>query len=291
MALSFALFSSTPAMAQRAILIGVSLFDHLPIRALEGPPNDVTLMNDMLVALGVPQQNIVKLVDSATPDLLPRRANILRVLGEEARRAKRGETVVVYFSSHSAQVPQLIPVAKGGWVEPDGLNEVFLTRDTTLWNAQQQRVEGAILNDEIGLALSAFTKRGVRLWAIFDTCHAGDMARGSTTSSPDAVVWRGVNAAVLGVAPTAVPLRGERGIRMAHQRNMSASTSLSQATHEKSHHPLLTAFYASQPDESSSEEWFHYQRDPTTHAALAQPRRFGLFTWQLKVDPRFKTAV
>ena len=123
MALSFAPFSSTTAMAQRAILIGVSLFDQLPIRALEGPPNDVTLMNDTLLALGVRQQNIVKLVDSARPDLLPRRASILLVLGEEARRAKRGETVVVYFSGHGAQVPQAIPVQR-----VDGLSPMVSTK-------------------------------------------------------------------------------------------------------------------------------------------------------------------
>ena len=107
------------------------------------------------------------------------------------------------------------------------------------------------------------------------------MARGSTISSPNAVVWRGVNAAVLGVAPISVPLHGERGKRMPHQRNMNASVSPAVRAHNKSHHSLLTVFYASQPDKSSPEEWFHYRRDPTTHAALAQPRRFGLFTWQL----------
>ena len=118
----------TSVTAQRGVLIGVSQFDHLPIRPLDGPPNDVMLMSDTLVGLGVREQNIVKLADSASSELLPRRENILRVLREQALQGRRGETVVVYFSGHGAQVPQAMPVAKGGWIEPDGLDEVFLTR-------------------------------------------------------------------------------------------------------------------------------------------------------------------
>jgi len=118
------LSAPTPATAQLAVLIGVSQFDHLPIRPLEGPPNDVMLMSDNLIALGVRQQDIVKLVHNATPRLLPRRANILRVLLQQALRGRRGETGLLHCSGHGAQVPQAMPAANGRWIEPDGLDDV-----------------------------------------------------------------------------------------------------------------------------------------------------------------------
>ncbi|MBC7622249.1 MAG: caspase family protein [Aeromicrobium sp.] len=262
------------AVAHRAILIGVSHFDHLPIKPLEGPPNDVALLASALQSLGMRQQNIIQITDAADVDFLPRRANILRVLSEQARLSKRGETVVVYFSGHGAQVPQSLPVAKGGWVEPDGLDEVFLTRDTKSWDKQRHRVEGALLDDEIGDALAAFTKKGVRVWSIFDTCHAGDMARTIPYGTGEPI-WRGVDPSELGVPIDAVPLQAKQGRRL-----INKNTRLVGVSHRPVSGPLVT-FYASQPDEASPEELYRYPDAVSFWKNDKSHGRFGVFTWEL----------
>lgn len=270
---------STFAVAQRAILIGVSQFDHLPIKPLEGPPNDVALMASALQSIGVLPQKIIQLTDAADPDFLPRRANILRVLSEQARLSKPGETVIVYFSGHGAQIPQPLPVAKGRWVEPDGLDEVFLTRDTKLWDKRRQRVEGALLDDEIGDAFATFTKKGIRVWAIFDTCHAGDMARSAPHSTGE-VIWRGIDAAELGVPSNAAITTAKSSMRERNKSRVLADRR-SGVLNTQSEKGALVAFYASQPDEASPEELYRYPIPGEFKKIEASHGRFGIFTWEL----------
>lgn len=272
-------FMSPFAVAQRAILIGVSQFDHLPIKPLEGPPNDVALMASALQSLGILPEKIIQLTDAADHDFLPRRANILRVLSDQARLSKRGETVVVYFSGHGAQVPQPLPVAKGRWVEPDGLDEVFLTRDTKLWDKRHQKVKGALLDDEIGDALATFTKKGIRVWAIFDTCHAGDMARSAPRSAGE-VIWRGIDAAELGVPPNAAIKKAKSSIRERNKFPVLADRR-SGVLNIQSPKGALVAFYASQPDEASPEELYRYPVLGEFKKLEASHGRFGIFTWEL----------
>ncbi len=269
-------FMSPFAVAQRAILIGVSQFDHLPIKPLEGSPNDVALMASALQSLGILPEKIIQLTDAADHDFLPRRANVLRVLSEQARLSKRGETVIVYFSGHGAQVPQPLPVAKGRWVEPDGLDEVFLTRDTKLWDKKSRKIEGALLDDDIGDALARFTKKGVTVWAIFDTCHAGDMARGTPLTDVD-VVWRGVDAGALGV-PSKSTLSLASLATLPSQRTVARPPRTSPVRRMNG---VVIAFYATQPDESAPEELFGEPAANRDSNGSILRRRYGVFTWEL----------
>ena len=280
-ALAAWLVMAQAAAETRAILIGVSKFDHLKIAPLDGPLNDVALMDIALRARGLPGHQIIKLTDYAAESYKPRRANILRVFAETAKASLTNDSVIVYFSGHGAQVPQPKPVPKGRWVEPDGLDEVFLTRDTKLWDKKNQRVEGALLDDEIGDALEAFTKKGVHVWAIFDSCHAGDMVRGSTMTD-GAPILRGVDATALGVSAAALRAATHR---VASQRSSRSGTmrrlAPPQALPSKSQNGKLIAFYATQPDEAAPEEMFPY---PDSFADLRSPSvngRFGIFTWEL----------
>ena len=284
MVLSLAFALSADAHAQRAVLVGVSKFDHLNITPLEGPPNDVALMAAALSRRGIPAAKIVQLTDTARSDLLPTRANILRVLGEQARMTKPGEVVVIYFSGHGAQVPQVTPVAAGNWVEPDGLDEVFLTRDTKLWDRNQQKVEGAILDDEIGAALAQFTKKGARVWAIFDTCHAGDMARAVSLPHNSSTVWRGVNPLELGVPAEALAQgnldqKAKSGSGLASRGAMRAGLMSSGRTDKDGARKEMVLFYASQSDEAAPEELFKRPDIDVFSGNENASLRFGVFTW------------
>ena len=277
----FIFISQASTAETRAILIGVSQFDHLKITPLEGPKNDVMLMAATLQARGVPDKNVIRLVDSEAQHYQPTRTNILRVLAETAKTSRRNDLIIVYFSGHGAQVPQPKPVPKGRWIEPDGLDEVFLTRDTKLWDKRKQRVEGALLDDDIGVALAALTKRGVHVWAIFDTCHAGDMIR-STTVSDGAPVLRGINATILGVplamvSATAIDSPPPRTIRSSAMNSLVRQ----QVSMSKPLNGKLVAFYATQPDEAAPEELFPYPDSFIDLPSRTVNGRFGIFTWEL----------
>lgn len=278
---SLVLAAHPVAAETRAILIGVSKFDHLKIAPLDGPLNDVALMDIALRARGLPSQQIIKLTDYSDESYKPRRANILRVFAETAKTSLTNDALIVYFSGHGAQVPQPKPVPKGRWVEPDGLDEVFLTRDTKLWDKKNQRVEGALLDDEIGDALKAFTKKGVHVWAIFDSCHAGDMVRGNTMTD-NGPILRGVDATALGVSPAALRAAADRGASPRSSRSGSMSRlAMSQALPSKSQTGKLIAFYATQPDEAAPEELFPYPDSFADLRSTSVNGRFGIFTWEL----------
>lgn len=273
-------FASPSLAAFRAILVGVSQFDHLPIQALQGPVNDVDAMVRALRAFGVPSPDIFVLTDKSPSNHHPSRANILRVLREQARTSQSGDWVIVYFSGHGAQIPQRQPVAKGRWVEPDGLDEVFLTRDTKRWDRKKRTVEGALLDDEIGDALAEFTAKGAHVWAIFDSCHAGDMMRSAPRPSGD-VIWRGVDAAAVGV-----PMNLLARMVSAPSKRVNLTNRVS--TPARGHRKLSAgtghaiAFYATRPEESAPEEWYESSEfDAPNIGGVAQRRRYGVFTWEL----------
>ena len=281
-ALAAALLITSVAAETRAILVGVSKFDHLNIAPLEGPLNDVKLMDIALQARGLDARNIIKLTDDSPESYKPRRANILRVFSGMAKASIANDIVMVYFSGHGAQVPQPTPVPKGRWLEPDGLDEVFLTRDTKLWDKKNQRVEGALRDDEIGDALQAFTKRGVDVWAIFDSCHAGDMVRGSPMTD-NAPILRGVDATALGVSTAAMRAVTYRGASQRSNRSGSISRlALPQGLSSKTPNSAnLVAFYATQPDEAAPEELFPYPASFVDSQSRPVRGRFGVFTWEL----------
>lgn len=254
-----------PAHKGIAILVGVSKFDHLKITPLEGPPNDVVLMRGALHALGYRDADVTTLVDTQPAELHPTRNNILRVMRAAAAKLHRGDNAIIYFSGHGSQVPQNIALMKQGYVEPDGLDEVFLTRDTRYWNRATRTVEGALLDDHIGEAISAFTRKGVQVWAIFDTCHAGDMAR--SPSNPEATIWRGVHGTQLAIPDEELLGTPRADFSQAFSRHRGKA-------------PLIL-FYASKSDESTPEEYFNLPNALLGSTRSNERRRFGVFTWEI----------
>lgn len=238
--------------AWRALLVGVSDYPSLPGHRLKGPANDVILMSASLRFLGVPDRNIAVLSEAGGPAAWPTRARILQELGKLSEQAAPGELVVIYFSGHGTQVPQSKP-GRALRPEPDGLDEVFLPRDTAVWDPKSRRVQGGILDDEIGLAIDRILARKARVWAIFDTCHAGNVTR--APAADRAAVYRFVPPGELGIPlalprlrPVPVPATAPAG---------------------------LVAFFAAGSDEPAPEELFP---DPLQRGSLV---RYGVFTYEL----------
>lgn len=282
------LLSPLPASASVdwAVLVGVSKYEHLTIRPLEGPKNDIAAMRTFVRALGVTDGRVLVLDDDAKQEsLLPRRHNILAALASVARQAMPGQTVLIYFSGHGGQVPQGKVLAPGVYREPDGLDEVFITRDTRLWNKALRRIEGALVDDEIGAALRQFNDKGVHAWAIFDTCHSGDMVRGGS-GMPQGATARGLNAAELGVPDRALDAAARRAASMRRgsvEKRAFVDRMPTPRAKDAGVQPAgrLIAFYASYPDEQAIELPLTPFRTEHNQDAPSTPTTFGLFTWAL----------
>jgi len=265
--LMLAVCASLPAVAaDRALLVGVSVYPNLPGKSLEGPANDVKLMQRTLSGLGLADEQMTLLSEAGGG--LPTRANILRGLARLASDSRPGDWVLVYFSGHGAQVPQR-PAGPGEWVEGDGLDEVFLPRDTQAWDPARHEVRGALRDKELGAALRRIQARGANVWVVFDTCHAADMLRGPGAAAG----WR-----FLGPQALQIPLslwieRWRTSLRRQSLGLRSPATQSGAATGRITPGRYV-GFFSSQEGEGTLEELRPDPQDPT------QQRRFGLFTYE-----------
>ncbi|MBL9087503.1 MAG: caspase family protein, partial [Planctomycetia bacterium] len=184
-----ALLAPRPACAAAprtfALLVGCTTYPFLA-RALDaatydarvrlrGPEADVAAFADVLTTtLAVPRAHVTTLVgwDDRAPLENPTRENVLRGLLRLARTVAPGDRVVFLFAGHGSRVPD------GSGDEPDGFDEVLLPADVRTFEPEGRRVPGAILDDEVGQRLRAIRDAGATVWAVFDCCHAGTMARG-----------------------------------------------------------------------------------------------------------------
>ncbi len=164
---------TAPALADtprtHALLVGVG--DYLYLDAdLQGPPHDVTLMADTLIARGVLAADIVALGAASLPEGVaggvPTRAAILSAMDQLGRDAAAGDTVVFYFSGHGAQAPDQSGDEGGGY------DEILLPADADKWQGAVGMVENALLDDELSEWARPLLARGVRLVGIIDACHS-----------------------------------------------------------------------------------------------------------------------
>jgi hypothetical protein len=182
---------------KRALLVGVTKYDHLPAsRHLDGPANDVILFRELLTGrFGFAPEDIVCLTEAGgRDDLRPTRVNIEREFRRLAKAARPGDQVVVLLAGHGSRQPEADP-PNPVHPEPDGIDETFLPADVSEWKGFPERVPNAITDDEIGAWLKAITARRAYVWAVFDCCHSGHMTRGA--SSPGGEVVREIEPGVL----------------------------------------------------------------------------------------------
>lgn len=258
------LTGSVASAATQALLIGVSDYPGLNgAHRLAGPRNDVRNMAGALSSLGLRATDITILADGVTRPAT--RAAILGELDRLLARSREGDWLILYFSGHGSQQPQ---IGNGnGHVEPDGLDEIFLPHDATGWNGHAGRVGNAISDDELGRFIDAAGARNVNVWGIFDTCHAEGMSRALAASGAGGQSRRiapellGIPAHLLKKA-RAVPAR--RGWMPRHPARS-------------------VMFYAARSDEEAPEENL-----ATPFATAGSPKlRQGVFTWHLAQSLRY----
>lgn len=280
-ALCACLLMNSTLAATHALLVGVSGYPALPEnRRLSGPANDVRLMRDSLLRMGVTDSRMTLLADGvAQSTALPTRANILSQLEIIPQKVRKDDWVILYFSGHGSQQPQFHPL--NGYIEPDGLDEIFLAYDADGWDGKKHTVKNAIIDNEFDIAIAKITQKGAYVWAIFDTCHAAGMGKAISFSADgtEFPVWRYISPSELGI-PSELMHRAA-GARTGQTRLGTKSptffgTKSTPTRFVTTAHSV--AFYASHKDEPAAEESFS---SPLSGGILPAKARFGVFTYHL----------
>lgn len=266
--------------AQRyALLVGVSSYPSLPESLqLIGPQNDVDLMRGVLMQRGFAAQNIRVLADKVRgAHGEPTRAAIMNELKALAGRAGKGDFVVLFFAGHGSQQParDLGPNNP----EPDGLDEMFLPRDIGKWENTVGTVQNAIVDDELGAAITAIRNRGAFVWAIFDTCHSGTITRGIEDPG---VRYRDVKPNDLGITDAALARAAKRAAEVLPRTRGGPEANQAPMTALQTAKPApgaggFVAFYAAQSWERAPEQ----PLPANLSAGDPRKRNHGVFSYTL----------
>ncbi|EON65215.1 hypothetical protein W97_04452 [Coniosporium apollinis CBS 100218] len=144
---------------RKALLIGINYFRQRG--ELRGCINDVKNMSNYLNQyFGYRREDMVILTDDSHIDASkPNKANILRAMHWLVKDAQPNDSLFFHYSGHGGQTKDL------DGDEDDGYDEVIYPSDF--------REKGHITDDEMHRILVNPLQPGVRLTAIFDSCHSG----------------------------------------------------------------------------------------------------------------------
>ncbi|KAL9079525.1 MAG: hypothetical protein Q9157_001583 [Trypethelium eluteriae] len=150
---------STCTGRRKALLIGINYFSQRG--QLRGCINDVKNMSTYLNQhFGYKREDMVILTDDQqNPMSQPTKANILRAMHWLVKDAQPNDSLFFHYSGHGGQTKDL------DGDEDDGYDEVIYPVDF--------RNAGHIVDDEMHRIMVAPLQAGVRLTAIFDSCHSG----------------------------------------------------------------------------------------------------------------------
>ncbi|EME77641.1 uncharacterized protein MYCFIDRAFT_60753 [Pseudocercospora fijiensis CIRAD86] len=144
---------------RKALLIGINYFGQRG--QLRGCINDVKNMSTYLNEyFGYKREDMVTLTDDQqNPMSQPTKANILRAMHWLVKDARPNDSLFFHYSGHGGQTKDL------DGDEEDGYDEVIYPVDF--------RQAGHIVDDEMHRIMVQSLQPGVRLTAIFDSCHSG----------------------------------------------------------------------------------------------------------------------
>ncbi|KAI9147852.1 Metacaspase-1B [Paramyrothecium foliicola] len=144
---------------RKGLLIGINYFGQRG--QLRGCINDVRNMTAYLVEhFGYKREDMVILTDDQqNPMSQPTKQNILRAMHWLVKDARPNDSLFFHYSGHGGQTKDL------DGDEPDGYDEVIYPVDF--------RQTGHITDDEMHRIMVSPLQAGVRLTAIFDSCHSG----------------------------------------------------------------------------------------------------------------------
>ncbi|KAI0842801.1 hypothetical protein F5Y06DRAFT_284202 [Hypoxylon sp. FL0890] len=146
---------------RKALLIGIN---YLGQKAeLRGCINDTKNVSQFLIErYGYKREDMIILTDDQhDPIMVPTKANILRALEWLVSGARPNDALFLHYSGHGGQVKD----EDGD--EEDGYDEVIYPVD--------YETAGHIVDDQLHQVVVKPLQAGVRLTAIFDSCHSGSV--------------------------------------------------------------------------------------------------------------------
>ncbi|GAB1309846.1 Ca(2+)-dependent cysteine protease [Madurella fahalii] len=146
---------------RRALLIGINYFGQNG--ELRGCINDTKNVSAFLMEnYGYKREDMVILTDDQQdPIMQPTKQNIIRAMQWLVAGAQPNDALFLHFSGHGGQT------ADTSGDEEDGYDEVIYPVD--------YKTAGHIVDDEIHHHVVKPLQAGVRLTAIFDSCHSGSV--------------------------------------------------------------------------------------------------------------------
>ncbi|KAB5578840.1 metacaspase-1 [Coniochaeta sp. 2T2.1] len=146
---------------RKALLIGINYFGQKG--ELRGCINDTkNVSNFLMERYGYKREDMVILTDDqSNPVLQPTKDNIIRAMKWLVADAQPNDALFLHFSGHGGQTEDF------DGDEEDGNDEVIYPVD--------YKRAGHIVDDEIHFHVVKPLRAGVRLTAIFDSCHSGSV--------------------------------------------------------------------------------------------------------------------
>jgi hypothetical protein len=146
---------------RKALLIGINYFGQES--ELRGCINDTkNVSNFLMERYGYKREDMVILTDDQTNEVLqPTKVNMIRAMKWLVADAQPNDALFLHYSGHGGQTPD----EDGD--EEDGYDEVIYPVD--------YKQAGHIVDDEIHFHVVRPLRAGVRLTAIFDSCHSGSV--------------------------------------------------------------------------------------------------------------------
>ncbi|KAJ6446926.1 metacaspase CasA [Purpureocillium lavendulum] len=143
---------------RKALLIGINYFGQQG--QLRGCINDVHNVSNFLTQhYNYKREDMVILTDDAqNPVMQPTKANIIRAMEWLVKGAQPNDALFLHYSGHGGQTEDV------DGDEDDGYDEVIYPVDF--------KQAGHIVDDEIHFRVVKPLQAGVRLTAIFDSCHS-----------------------------------------------------------------------------------------------------------------------
>lgn len=169
---------------KKALLIGIEYIgsQDKDAQPLIGIKNDLDRVKDSLIThWNYNESNIVIMTDSAAEHLKPTKENILREMRNLVADARPGDKRFFVFAGHSFQIKDI------NFDEADGLDEAIVPLDhcglsgkagTTLDpenDDDKKKVNAVICDDDMRKILVDSLQRGVKLFALFDSCTSGTL--------------------------------------------------------------------------------------------------------------------
>ncbi|KAI1412552.1 hypothetical protein F5Y13DRAFT_44114 [Hypoxylon sp. FL1857] len=146
---------------RKALLIGINYFGQKG--ELRGCINDTKNVSQFLIErYGYKREDMIILTDDQRdPIMIPTKANILRALEWLVSGARPNDALFLHYSGHGGQAKD----EDGD--EEDGYDEVIYPVD--------YETAGHIVDDQLHHVVVKPLQAGVRLTAIFDSCHSGSV--------------------------------------------------------------------------------------------------------------------